>query len=133
MTMREKGILFGGSFLLFLSLVGIRMVVQERYFCNTRIGFGFFEYSEWFLFLGTSLLIFIGYLLYKSQRFSLRLVFSILLVSSLANIFERVFFGCVLDYVSLPLVGSHINLADILIISALMYAFFFVETKDFKN
>ncbi len=131
--MRNGGILFGGSLLLFLSLIGIRISLQESFFCNSKIGFGLLTYSESFLFLGVCLSALMGYFLFKSLDFSLKLVFSILLVSSVANIFERVVFGCVLDYITLPLIGSHINIADILITGALGYLFFFVNTKNFKN
>ncbi len=133
MTVREKGILFGGSFLLFLGLIGIRLSLGESYFCNTKIGFGFFPYTESALLLGLLLSFLIGYLAYACQRFSLKLVFSILLVGSIANLFERVYFGCVLDYVVLPFIGSHINIADVLITGSLGYLLFFLDIKDFKK
>jgi lipoprotein signal peptidase len=133
MTMREKGILFGGSFLLFLSLVGIRTSLRGDHLCNTEVGFGLFPYTESFLLLGLLLSVFICYLICACQRFSLKLVFSILLVGSVANLFERFYFGCVLDYLVLPFIGSHINIADVLITVSLGYLFFFLDIKDFKK
>lgn len=122
-----------GSFFLFCLLLAIRIILQEGFFCNTKIGFGLLEYSKEFVFLGALLFVLIGYFLFKSQHFSLRVIFSILLVAGIANFFERVVFGCVLDYITLPFIGSHINMADILITGALGYLLLFVETKDFKK
>lgn len=133
MMLYQKGLLFIGSFFLFCLLVGVRIFLQDGFFCNAKVGFGLFEYSKGFLFLGVLLFVLMSYFLYKSQHFSLRVIFSILLVAGLANFFERIAFGCVLDYITLPLIGSHINMADILITGALGYFFFFTETKDFKK
>ncbi|MCW1888010.1 MAG: signal peptidase II [Candidatus Moranbacteria bacterium] len=133
MSLYQKGLLFIGSFFLFCFLIGIRIFLQGEFFCNTKIGFGFFEYSKGFLFLGLFLFVLIGFFLFKSQHFSLRVIFSILLVAGVANIFERITFGCVLDYITLPFIRSHINMADILITGALGYLLFFTETKDFKK
>lgn len=125
MSMSKKRLLLG-AFLLFVFLIGLRFLLfdQEGVFCNHAIGFGFFSHTEYFLGVEGLLIFLVFIFLYKSKYFSEGLIFSILLAGGIANIFERVYFGCVLDYLTLPFIQSHVNVADILITGALISLLF---------
>lgn len=129
MQVGKIGLLLG-AFLLFIFLIGVRTLLTGVYFCNQGIGFGLLPDARYFLGVEVLLMGVVGILLYRSQRFSERILFSILLVGGAANIFERLYFGCVLDYLTIPIIESHINGADILISVALILLLFSPSKND---
>jgi lipoprotein signal peptidase len=130
MSFREKG-LYLGSLLLFLLLQVIRLLLEGSHYCNSNVGFSLFPRSTIFVVVEIILLALVLWCFKRSTHFSDRVIFSILFVGGFSNFFERVVFGCVLDYLTLPLIGSSVNGADILITFSLGYLLI-VRREDIK-
>lgn len=96
--------------------------------CNANFGLGLFAGQVPFLLLSLAVLGGIVYKCLKSKQFSERILFSILVAGGSANVFERIRFGCVTDYIEVPFIGSMVNAADI----AITVTVFFLLVKMFS-
>jgi lipoprotein signal peptidase len=121
---------FLGSLFLFSSLFLISLFVHQQgsWFCNQRYIFGLLEPNIIIflltggLFVGLGTLFFIRYQFFGQYE---QLALFVLLASGGANLVERIYFGCVVDYWVLPVVGSSINIADVLITISVVWLLFF--------
>jgi len=118
------------SFLLPLLVLGfcllMNLLIREttHFFCNTNYGFGFLKPGPFLIFFewGTLAVLLILYL--RTSEWRDKAVLSIILGAGLANILERLVYGCVADFITLPIIGSQVNIADILITGALLWLLF---------
>ncbi len=126
--LKDKSLLLSIT-LLATSLWAINAIIrsQDFFFCNSNYGFGIFEPKPFFFFLEVVALIGAGYLYTKLNKCADRIIFSILLVAGMANVLERFWYGCVADYITLPIIGSLVNIPDILITGAVGF-FLFLQT-----
>lgn len=110
---------------------GLALLVREMNtsFCNTNYGFGFFEPKPFLLFLELGTLSLLVWIYCKRTTWAEGIIFSILLGAGFSNALERLLYGCVADFLRLPIIGSQINIADILITLTLGILFFRQFTK----
>jgi lipoprotein signal peptidase len=110
---------------------GSALVVREGdfFFCNTDYGFGFLEPGPFLLLLEWGLLAGLVWVYMRVTISRERLFIGILLGAGLANALERLLYGCVADFMTLPIVGSQINTADVLITGAILRLLFFTDRK----
>ncbi len=129
MAKREKILLP----VIFLSLCfGIALLVREThtFFCNTNYGFGFLEPGPFLLFLEWGLLAGLALFYTRVTSWADSLALSILLGAGFSNALERLLYGCVADFLTIPLIGSQINVADILITGAILSLLFCLGNKS---
>jgi lipoprotein signal peptidase len=121
----ERGLLLGTT-LLALALLVLNFTIRKQgeFFCNSNYGFGLFEPKPFFLFLGVVALAAAWWLSIHLSKYADKIIFSILLVGGIANVLERLFYGCIADYITLPFIGSQINIPDILITAAVGFFLF---------
>ena len=113
--------------MIFLGLCfGIALLVREThtFFCNTNYGFGFLEPGPFLLLLEWGLLAGLVLFYTRVTSWADSLALSILLGAGISNALERLLYGCVADFLTLPVIGSQINLADILITGAVFGTLF---------
>ena len=117
--MLKKPLVIAAFAIIFLLCQGVAyfMTIQSLgTWCNEKYGIGFFGASPVFLLVEWGIL---GALLVLSAQrtrgWAERSIFSIILAGGLSNALERVIYGCVHDYWTMPLIGSHVNIADIVI------------------
>ncbi len=97
--------------------LGVLYIVRQQgvFFCNAQYGFGLFVPKPFFVFLEVVVLSVLFWRWLTLEWCAEKMIFSILLVAGGMNFFERLVFGCVADYLTLPLIGSQINIPDIVI------------------
>ena len=118
---------------IFLSLCfGVALLVREThtFFCNTNYGFGFLEPGPFLMFFEWGILAALLILYLRTSEWRDKAVLSILLGAGLANTLERLMYGCVADFITLPIIGSQVNVADILITGALLTLLLFSSRKS---
>lgn len=108
-------ILFVVFFLCFHFLLRLGMMISvPRAHCNPSGPFGIF-FPKWILLiLSLFVLLFLFSLFTKSDDALFRWSLVVLLAGGMGNFLERIFFGCILDYISLPFFPVF-NGADILL------------------
>ena len=110
----------------------INTLVREttHSFCNTNYGFGFLEPEPFLMFFEWGTLAVLSILYLRTTEFVDKAIWSIILGAGLANILERLVYGCVADFITLPIIGSQVNVADILITGALLTLLLFSGRKS---
>jgi signal peptidase II len=106
---------------------------------NSGIGFGLFSFDKSEIYnLITIIIIFINiiiiYLIYKSKDIRVYF-FLIILGGSLGNLFDRIYYSSVLDFIDISYKGYHwfiFNVADIFI-SLGIFCLIFVELLNYKK
>ena len=106
---------------------------------NSGIGFGLFSFDKSEIYnLITIIIIFINiiiiYLIYKSKDIRVYF-FLIILGGSLGNLFDRIYYSSVLDFIDISYKGYHwfiFNVADIFI-SLGIFCLIFVELLKYKK
>ena len=109
---------------------------------NSGIGFGLFQFDETIAYnLITILILIINliiiYLLFISDNFH-KIIFSMILGGSLGNLYDRIYYNSVPDFIDLNYNGYHwfvFNVADIFIslgIIVLIFLELFIKTKNEK-
>ena len=109
---------------------------------NTGIGFGLFQFDTSLIYNVITILIIIiniviVYMLIKSDVLH-KILFSMILGGSLGNLYDRVYYNSVPDFIDLNYNGYHwfvFNVADIFIslgIIALIFLELFIKTKNEK-
>ena len=106
---------------------------------NSGIGFGLFQFEEAFAYnLITILILIINliiiYLLFISDNFH-KIIFSMILGGSLGNLYDRVYYSAVPDFIDLNYNGYHwfvFNVADIFITIGI-FTLIFIEIFKKKN
>ena len=106
---------------------------------NTGIGFGLFQIDDNTLYnVITALILLINfviiYILINSEKFQ-RILFSLILGGSLGNLYDRIYYSAVPDYIDLNYNGYHwfvFNVADIFI-SIGIFCLIFVELLNYKK
>ena len=106
---------------------------------NSGIGFGLFQYDERFAYnLITILILIINfviiYLLLNSKKFH-KILFAMILGGSFGNLYDRIYYSAVPDFIDLNYNGYHwidFNVADIFI-SIGIFALIFHEVFGKKN
>ena len=113
------------------------MCIRDRW--NTGIGFGLFSFDQSFIYNFITIIIviinlIIIYLIYKSE--DIRQYFLIILLGgSLGNLFDRLYFSAVPDFIDLNFRGYHwfiFNVSDIFI-SIGIICLIFVELMNYKK
>ena len=106
---------------------------------NSGIGFGLFSSNESFYYhLITSLIIFINILIIYLSLTADKIrsnMYVIILGGSLGNLFDRLYYSAVPDFIDLNYNGLHwfiFNVADIFI-SIGIFCLIFIEILDYKN
>jgi len=86
----------------FLIRLGIMISLPSGSFCNPVGPFGIFL-PEWLIIgIGFLSLAFIFSFVLRNQDFYSRWPWLLLFSAGLSNFLERIFFGCILDYISVP-------------------------------
>lgn len=100
----------------------VALIVRETslFFCNTHYGFGFLEPGPFLFLLEWGLLVGLAWVYMRMTISVEQILVGILLGAGLSNALERVLYGCVADFMTLPIVGSQINTADVLITLAIL-------------
>ena len=106
---------------------------------NAGIGFGLFQFDENFIYnLVTILIILVNLiiilLLFKSEKFH-QILFAMILGGSLGNLYDRIYYLAVPDFIDLNYNGYHwfvFNVADIFI-SIGIFCLIFLEVFKKKN
>ncbi len=110
---------------------GIALLVRETntFFCNTNYGFGFLEPRPFLLLLEWGLLVGLVLLYARVTSWADSLALSIFLGAGVSNALERLLYGCVADFFTLPVIGSQVNIADILITVAILGLLFYTRKR----
>lgn len=106
----------------FIDQLTKQMAVQKSFATfNFGIALGLFAENTWlFLVFGVSVIIgLVFYLIFKRQRLALIFLF----FGALSNLVDRVRFGAVVDWMSVPGLPLKNNLADWLIVITLVWIF----------
>ena len=109
---------------------------------NSGIGFGLLQFDENIIYnLITVLIVIVNiiiiYLIFNSEKFH-KILFSTILGGSLGNLYDRIYYNSVPDFIDLNYNGYHwfvFNVADIFIslgIIALIFLELFIKTKNEK-
>ena len=106
---------------------------------NSGIGFGLFQFDERFAYnLITILILIINfviiYLLLNAEKFH-KILFAMILGGSFGNLYDRIYYSAVLDFIDLNYNGYHwfvFNVADIFI-SIGIFTLIFLEIFKKKN
>ena len=109
---------------------------------NSGIGFGLLQFDENIIYnLITVLIVIVNiiiiYLIFNSEKLH-KILFSMILGGSLGNLYDRVYYNSVPDFIDLNYNGYHwfvFNVADIFIslgIIALIFLELFIKTKNEK-
>ena len=109
---------------------------------NSGIGFGLLQFDENIIYnLITVLIVIVNiiiiYLIFNSEKLH-KILFSMILVGSLGNLYDRIYYNSVPDFIDLNYNGYHwfvFNVADIFIslgIIALIFLELFIKTKNEK-
>ena len=106
---------------------------------NSGIGFGLFQFDERFAYnLITILILIINfviiYLLLNAEKFH-KILFAMILGGSFGNLYDRIYYSAVLDFIDLNYNGYHwfvFNVADIFITIGILALIFFEIFKK-KN
>ena len=109
---------------------------------NSGIGFGLLQFDENIIYnLITVLIVIVNiiivYLLFNSEKLH-QILFSMILGGSLGNLYDRIYYNSVPDFIDLNYNGYHwfvFNVADIFIslgIIALIFLELFIKTKNEK-
>ncbi len=109
---------------------------------NSGIGFGLLQFDENIIYnLITVLIVIINiiiiYLIFNSEKLH-KILFSMILGGSLGNLYDRIYYNSVPDFIDLNYNGYHwfvFNVADIFIslgIIALIFLELFIKTKNEK-
>ena len=109
---------------------------------NSGIGFGLLQFDENIIYnLITVLIVIVNiiiiYLLFNSEKLH-KILFSMILGGSLGNLYDRIYYNSVPDFIDLNYNGYHwfvFNVADIFIslgIIALIFLELFIKTKNEK-
>ena len=109
---------------------------------NSGIGFGLLQFDENIIYnLITALIVIVNiiiiYLIFNSEKLH-KILFSMILGGSLGNLYDRIYYNSVPDFIDLNYNGYHwfvFNVADIFIslgIIALIFLELFIKTKNEK-
>ncbi len=109
---------------------------------NSGIGFGLLQFDENIIYnLITVLIVIVNiiiiYLIFNSEKLH-KILFSMILGGSLGNLYDRIYYNSVPDFIDLNYNGYHwfvFNVADIFIslgIIALIFLELFIKTKNEK-
>ena len=106
---------------------------------NSGIGFGLFQFDEKFIYNAITILVFIInliiiYFLLNSESFH-KILFAMILGGSFGNLYDRIYYSAVPDFIDLNYNGYHwfvFNVADIFI-SIGIFALIFHEVFGKKN
>ncbi len=104
----------------FCLLMNLLIRETTHFFCNTNYGFGFLEPGPFLIFFEWGILAALLIFYLRTSEWRDKVVLSILLGAGLANTLERLMYGCVADFITLPIIGSQVNVADMLITGALL-------------
>ena len=104
----------------FCLLMNLLIRETTHFFCNTNYGFGFLKPGPFLIFFEWGTLAVLSILYLRITEFVDKAIWSIILGAGLANILERLVYGCVADFITLPIIGSQVNVADMLITGALL-------------
>ncbi len=110
----------------------IALVVRETtlFFCNTDYGFGFLEPGPFLLLLEWGVLVGIAWVYSRVTRPVEQVFVGILLGAGLSNALERLLYGCVADFLTIPIIGSQVNIADVLITGTVLGLLFCSSKKS---
>ena len=102
------------------------------YAINTGISFGIFsENNIWFVLLT---LLILSFFLFQKDVLHQPIIFGIILGGALGNFIDRISFGGIIDFISLPFLPFLFNLADVfLTIGATLLVYRFYKKKKKGN
>lgn len=109
---RAPSILFAGVLFFVDQLVRIFFVFSDRYFCNTLGPWGVSVGGMTLFFLDLLLIAAFGFALWKSDARSESVAIAMIFSGGLSNLSDRIFFGCVRDFLVIPWFPSF-NLGDV--------------------
>lgn len=91
-------------------------LIELKLFKNTKLYFISLNPFFLYLLIGTALLLFI-FLFFKTQK----LGFALIVLGGLSNLFDRIFFGYVIDWIRIFILPiSVFNIADLMIITGIL-------------
>ena len=122
------------------SVTAVPYILDLTYSENRGVAFGLFQNSTVFFAITTSIVIIIfGYLLYKNYKKSklFSIAASLIVGGGLGNLFERVTYGYVVDYLRLSFFPPVCNFADYCItagtVCLIVYLLFFSDLLKSKD
>ena len=88
--------------------------------CNQASAWGLIHNSTWILAAGLILLFFILYFWYTAKDTKIRLGWSLVFLGGILNLGERLFHGCVTDYIKVVSWWPAFNIPDVLIVMGIL-------------
>ena len=71
-----------------------------------------------------SILLALAYLFFKQKEFTLYAPFTLIIGGGISNLADRIFRGCVVDFIRIPLLATIFNLADVVITAGVLLMIF---------
>ncbi len=119
------------------TVTAIPYILDLVYVKNTGVAFGMFKDMRWIFIVLTSIIVVVFiFLLFKYRKTSKLFSISAALVigGGIGNLIDRIFFGYVIDYLSLSFFPPVCNFADYCIsvgtVLLVIYLLFFSENKE---
>jgi signal peptidase II len=131
---------FRKKLLLFSALGGLLIIVDQLskilirlyggfYICNPHIALGIAIPEILFWIFWTAIIILLFYLIYKESALPNALYLIIIFSGAFSNLFDRVQYGCIIDFINLGF-GPIFNLADFFIsLGAIMLIIVYLKIK----
>jgi signal peptidase II len=88
--------------------------------CNPASAWGLIHDQTLILVAGLVLLFIIGYFWYTAKDSKIRIGLSLVFLGGVMNLGERVYYGCVTDYIKLVSWWPSFNFADVLIVAGII-------------
>lgn len=110
-------------------------IVTLHFVKNTGIAFGMFKgYNNFFLFLNTFILIFLFYFKRKVKNLISYYALHLIIGGAVGNIYDRIRYGYVIDFIDLKFFPAVFNFADFFITSGIILIFIddFINSKEDK-
>ena len=111
---------------------------SESNLCNEGIAFGI-SVPMWFILLGTVFFFMLFLQLFCKERYNLLSTVSgfglaAIFLGAISNFFDRVMYACVIDYIKMPFINLHFNIADMFIVfGALLYLSDYLNNSSYDN
>lgn len=100
----------------------------DVFLCNHGIGWGIRAPQEWIFVISPLTLIGVSWYWWKSEHWRIRVACCLIFFGGVMNLMDRIIFGCVRDYLQLPLFPSF-NMADMMLCLGVGLLFFFLFVR----